>query len=163
MVIAPTDAWNGERMVKSTFLKEQICPNCALCLVGQSTPQGTFWGCARCQGVAIEVSVLEKRFEAHLIQQIRAKAKHINRFGKKHCPVCRRLMLTVTTGERHGAVELDWCDPCALVWFDRQELEQIPRSTDHLWGSTTRNKDEELEFEFDETLDSILGWLRKKD
>ena len=44
------------------------------------------------------------------------------------CPSCRSLMVNVAVGvdDDGGAVELDVCRACHLVWFDPNEQEQLP-------------------------------------
>ncbi len=45
--------------------------------------------------------------------------------NKKICPKCKKIMKSIRAGNAKFQMELDVCTPCVLIWFDRNELEQL--------------------------------------
>ncbi|NDD91231.1 hypothetical protein EBZ37_04010 [bacterium] len=107
---------------------QYLCPNCASALESVPIDGGALWTCFTCKGRAIGIGLLNRISDSTLIQEIWIRAKSENSPTGKPCPLCRRLMLNITTGPKLGTVTLDVCQICYWIWFDPGELDKLPRS-----------------------------------
>lgn len=110
------------------------CPVCAVPLVHAAAAGYRIRHCPRCRGLLIPMDTLlalvqdlRSRREAHAdLRPINWKA--LDR--QIRCPQCDRLMDAHPYGGG-GAVIVDSCENCSLVWLDYSELERIGRAPDH--------------------------------
>jgi membrane associated rhomboid family serine protease len=104
------------------------CPHCAANLIRQKTPAGFQYVCESCQGIAVNMPVLQnKQIAPDFIKSLWKSALNQNQERERRCPHCAKLMAEVTTSTPSGDVTLDICQPCQTVWFDTDELERLPR------------------------------------
>jgi len=103
-----------------------ICPNCGSGLTRTLEKVGVFWGCPRCGGRAVSVSLLRKTIGQDRVSAIWSRAITAPGETGKSCPICSRAMTDVTMGVAGQALELDVCTRCEFVWFDAAEYESIP-------------------------------------
>ena len=84
--------------------------------------RATAWRCRRCQGHAVNYSVLRRALSDPRWTRLRRAAVAATQPAGVTCPSCRRGTLRVSDGK----VDLDSCRTCQLFWFDAQELEGLP-------------------------------------
>ena len=99
------------------------CPNCDLELVRQTSTEGIFWGCSRCDGRSIGIGLLRRSVSRDYVNTLWNDA--MGESGRA-CPVCTQSMLRASVGSGAGSVDLDVCKRCRLVWFDGGELDRAP-------------------------------------
>jgi len=106
------------------------CPRCQSPLVLRKTAKGVVFGCPGCGGRAVAFPVLRRlgaapAFLATLWKQ--GRWGHAPRVLP--CPHCGRKMARVKVeGPGGGKVALDLCPRCHSLWFDRRELEAVPKA-----------------------------------
>ncbi len=103
-----------------------ICPRCQSRLTQLKRPQGLVYQCASCRGFAVSVPVLRKLVPQSIIRDLWSRAHKTQPRAGAECPVCRRRMADVAVAGIEKPLVLDVCTRCQFVWFDRQELEQLP-------------------------------------
>lgn len=108
------------------------CPRCYTSLAQINGKIGTVYDCAKCQGAAIGLPVLRRALVPSAITEIWSKTFSEESRVNLKCPSCRRLMVEVTLeGTSTQPLELDVCRGCHFLWFDPNELEQIPEKPPH--------------------------------
>lgn len=107
-----------------------VCPHCNERLARVQRPQGFVFQCPSCQGFAVAVPVLRKVVSHDVIREMWLRAREEGNAEGVECPVCRQptVEVTVDTEEDQGKVTIDVCARCQFVWFDREELEQLPQA-----------------------------------
>ena len=103
------------------------CPRCNLPLKELRTSGGVLYSCDHCDGRAVTVELLRKRFTRESINPL---WQHAIR-GEGHlgvpCPSCRQPMLSVALADQTG-INVDVCQHCHFIWFDAHEAETlVPR------------------------------------
>jgi Zn-finger nucleic acid-binding protein len=108
------------------------CPRCAKPLEDQQLDEVSFRVCRDCKGLLIQhpvlIDVLERSW--HAVSQERAETTSFRvAEGWQNepailCPDCNQTM------DKYGymgigAIQIDRCDPCALVWLDADELQNM--------------------------------------
>jgi Zn-finger nucleic acid-binding protein len=99
-----------------------ICPRCRLSISIKEAEGHIGYTCAKCLGLWLPYKYLESirhnyEFDA---QKLLADLSN-NRIATAKdakCPSCPQQLAR----SRIGEIELDWCEKCIGVWFDRQEL-----------------------------------------
>lgn len=108
------------------------CPHCAKSLEEQQLDTLSFRCCRDCKGMLLLhrdlIDVLEKSWRA-VSREMAETTEFLVSDGWRNepkflCPDCRRTM------EKYGymgiaAIQIDRCDPCALVWLDADELQNM--------------------------------------
>jgi membrane associated rhomboid family serine protease/Zn-finger nucleic acid-binding protein len=97
------------------------CYTCSKKLNRQTLASRCYWLCPKCKGALFPFSSLENLPAANAVMShVKTLTKNVQ-FSKRPCPVCwKRLRLVYSGG---GVTELDVCDRCRLVWFDREEFD----------------------------------------
>ena len=108
------------------------CPHCAKPLAEQQLDTLSFRCCRDCQGMLLLhrdlIDVLEKSWHAVSCETAETTAFRPTEGWQNEpkflCPDCHRTM------EKYGymgiaAIQIDRCDPCALVWLDANELQNM--------------------------------------
>lgn len=101
------------------------CPRCELSLALNEAEWHIGYTCEKCAGIWLPSNYLESLKHAHQFDvggfrralsnnKVESKKKHI-------CPTCN----TTLNRSKVGGVELDWCEKCHGVWFDRRELTEV--------------------------------------
>ena len=101
------------------------CPKCNNTLTLDEAEWHIGYICARCFGIWLPPNYLESllyqqpfdvtEFRDSLVQGKVESGKRLI------CPSCSQPLTTSNTND----VELDWCERCKGVWFDRQELTKL--------------------------------------
>jgi len=108
------------------------CPHCAKPLEEQQLDTLLFRCCRDCKGMLLLhcdlIDVLEKSWHAVSCETAETTAFRLTEGWQNEpkylCPDCGQLM------EKYGymgiaAIQIDRCDPCALVWLDANELQNM--------------------------------------
>jgi len=110
------------------------CPRCREPLVRTTSPEGVTFGCAKCGGREVAFAVLRKiGATADFLRQAWVAGQRLNVQHELPCPHCRRPMAAVKVLSGEHKLAIDVCTFCAAVWFDREELEAVPK-----WSSDLR-------------------------
>ncbi len=101
------------------------CPNCKTTrLVKLQNEYGFFWGCPKCDGRAVNLSLLRKKFSHKFLANLWGMAYERKGPFSRRCPMCGKHMNEISA--ETGTPKLDVCKACQFVWFDPKEYEQIP-------------------------------------
>ena len=108
------------------------CPRCAKPLEEQQLDEASFRCCRDCKGLLIQhpmlIDVLERSWHAVLRAKAEATSFRVTEGWQNEpafrCPDCNQTM------EKYGymgigAIQIDRCDPCALIWLDADELQNM--------------------------------------
>jgi len=103
------------------------CPRCSKRLALHRTPDGAIFSCPQCEGRAVSWIVVRRVLSPEYSQYLWQRARHADQVSSLQCPSCGRSMRRVCVGPDHEPTELDLCLLCQFVWFDRGELERLPK------------------------------------
>jgi membrane associated rhomboid family serine protease/Zn-finger nucleic acid-binding protein len=103
------------------------CPNCAVGLARVKKDQGFFYVCAKCRGQAANLAVLRRVVKPECIRGLWVQAAAAAGAWGKNCPVCHQPMHRVCVPRPGGEVPINLCTRCQFIWFDADEIEQLPR------------------------------------
>ena len=92
------------------------------------TPEGAFWKCATCSGMAANLAVLRKSLGAETVRQFWLKATKESTPSIRKCPSCAQRLREFATDLNAQRIRLDLCRGCQFMWFDRNELEAFPKA-----------------------------------
>lgn len=101
------------------------CPKCNLALTLNDVEGHIGFTCAECEGVWLPSNYL--RSLKHLYEfneesfRLSLEKHRAETSSKRVCPSCTQTLELSTTNK----IELDWCNLCGGVWFDRQELTRL--------------------------------------
>jgi Zn-finger nucleic acid-binding protein len=108
------------------------CPRCARPLEEEQLDQLTFRCCRACKGMLMPhadlIGVLDRSWHAVPKEKAETTAFRVSEGWQDEptflCPDCSQTM------EKYGymgigAIQIDRCDPCALVWLDADELQNM--------------------------------------
>ena len=104
------------------------CPRCLRPLVNRPSPGGLLLACSEDHGVAVALPVLCKLTDAPFRRQAWPSGIRILRAASVPCPVCRKRMEEVAVPVGKRTVQVDLCRACQFIWFDRGELESLPKA-----------------------------------
>ncbi len=101
------------------------CPNCNLSLALGEAEWHIGYTCEQCAGMWLPPKYLDSlkhvhAFDAEQFKRVLTRSK-IGSKPIRSCPSCNALLVKSQTGN----IELDWCEKCQGVWFDRKELTQL--------------------------------------
>ncbi|MBD3266834.1 rhomboid family intramembrane serine protease [bacterium] len=103
-----------------------LCPNCRSSLKKGKNPKGIAWVCPSCQGKALTISLLRKKLDKTIVNELwRLANDEKDRLGKQ-CPSCEKAMQQVSVTPNHSVLVLDICRRCQMAWFDCGEMEILP-------------------------------------
>ena len=125
----------NEDGVEITGETAKICPICQAMLSDGTIQNRPVHYCVQCRGLLVPIASF-----LPLIEFLRALRRPTgstiesrdNADADRHltCPLCQRSM----TGHPYGGpgnVNIDTCEPCAVIWLDRNELNRIVMTPDH--------------------------------
>lgn len=81
-----------------------------------------------CGGFALSVPTVRKGLAAESFKKIWQKISAGESKPGRPCPGCRKPLSVVEADGRDGAVMIDVCRSCQLIWFDDQEFSDLPRA-----------------------------------
>jgi len=102
------------------------CPRCKNRLVRTQTPDGLFFVCPSCQGRAAGLSVVRKLKRRGELKELWGWVCRAEGNRGVGCPICRKPMVDVPLPIGARQVGLDVCRSCQFIWFDADEMEQLP-------------------------------------
>jgi membrane associated rhomboid family serine protease len=92
---------------------------------------GVSYLCDSCGGAAIGINALKNRNALKsFVDNIWQKSRGQPKFGRKLCPFCQQLMVEVKENINGSTLDLDICNKCMMVWFDKGEQEKFPKKYD---------------------------------
>jgi len=104
-----------------------LCPRCNRPLVRVQRPEGIAFQCPGCQGCAVGVAVLRKIIPHELVKDLWLVARQQQPPRGGRCAICQRGMAEIPVRVDQQTLTLDVCTRCQFVWFDAQELKQLPK------------------------------------
>lgn len=122
---------SSDQVMRLHEVQETRCPVCAVPLELGSMERREVWFCDRCRGILLRcedfVEIVQVR-RARLAGSETPVPLDLHELRRAlDCPVCQRRM------ETHpfcgpGAVVIDSCSRCAVLWVDHGEIAQIVRA-----------------------------------
>jgi Zn-finger nucleic acid-binding protein len=107
---------------------EFLCPACNIKLESQKLAGLRLWKCASCGGFAISVPLVRKGLTAESFKKIWQRIASGETGQGRPCPACRKPLSMVAADAQGGAVMIDVCRSCQLIWFDDREFSALPRT-----------------------------------
>jgi membrane associated rhomboid family serine protease/Zn-finger nucleic acid-binding protein len=121
-------ATDGNQRIGICFMF--TCPRCQTRLRRNQGQRGIVWTCTLCNGRAMTVGLLRHAVDRHAVNQLWLLAQERKGQSGATCPSCRRSMIEVSVPLESGEdVLLDVCKTCHMVWFDTDEITQLPPSS----------------------------------
>jgi Zn-finger nucleic acid-binding protein len=107
------------------------CPACSQSNLTQIRAQhGLFNACKSCGGVLVALSLLQKVSDPKLLGEVWRTALARGIATGRLCPTCPAALLHAVIPRPEKNTEIDLCRECMTFWFDRGELEAIPKASD---------------------------------
>jgi membrane associated rhomboid family serine protease len=111
-----------------------ICASCGAPMDRNRSQGGAFWMCRGCAARMGTLAYLQKSLDRGPLQRLWQDARSGQGRQGRPCPSCRRAMrevsVLITADESsHGEpalLDLDLCISCHVVFFDADEIEQMP-------------------------------------
>jgi len=104
------------------------CPRCRAPLVRTTSQEGIAFGCARCGGREVAFPVLRRiGATADFLRQVWLACRQPGVRRSLPCPHCNRKMAAVEVRSGDHVLSVDVCTFCEAIWFDRHELEAVPK------------------------------------
>jgi len=107
---------------------EFLCPACNTPLKAQKPDGVRLWKCASCGGFAISVPTVRKGLAPGTFKKIWQKISSGETTPGRPCPGCRKPLNVVEADAQDGAVMIDVCRSCQLLWFDNEEFSGLPKA-----------------------------------
>ena len=123
----------NEDGVQITAETTKVCPACQAMLADGMIENRSVRYCPRCRGMLISIAMFLPLVE--LLRALRRPGTTVeprdnaDADRRLTCPLCLRTM----TGHPYGGpgnVNIDTCEPCAVIWLDRNELRRIVMAPD---------------------------------
>ena len=122
-------------------MSDLTCPTCREPLRATKDPKGAIWVCAKCAGAAANLAVLRKRLKAGLVPGLWRQVLAASTVSQRPCPSCGRSMRGFPMALDGHSINLDLCKSCEVVWFDRGELEALPKAAIREDGASNEARD----------------------
>jgi Zn-finger nucleic acid-binding protein len=99
------------------------------------------WACGKCGGCAATIATLRKSIQHETLRRAWNRTVGANRRALMDCPGCRSSMHRVPISD---GPEIDLCRQCQMMWFDADELAQMPSRSEadiasESWGAELRD------------------------
>jgi len=107
---------------------EFLCPTCNTVLQAQKRDGVRLWKCASCGGFAISVPTVRKGLKAGTFKNIWQKVSSGETRPGRPCPGCRKPLKVVEADGGDGAIMIDVCRSCQVLWFDDKEFSSLPKA-----------------------------------
>jgi Zn-finger nucleic acid-binding protein len=105
-----------------------MCPTCRETLHVARDPSGAIWVCEKCAGAAASLAVLRNRLKAGMAADFWCKVAAGSVASQRPCASCGQPMMGFAMPLDGHTINLDLCKRCEFVWFDRGELESLPKA-----------------------------------
>lgn len=103
------------------------CPTCNVSLQAQKLEGIRLWKCASCRGFAISLPIVRKGLNTETFKKIWQKLSSGETETGRPCPGCKNPLSVVEAGGKGGAIMIDVCRSCHLLWFDDKEFSDLPK------------------------------------
>jgi Zn-finger nucleic acid-binding protein len=80
-----------------------------------------------CRGLAISLPIVRKGLNPITFKKFWQKLYSGEMASGRPCPVCRKPLSEVEADGNDGAVLIDICRTCHLLWFDDKEFSDLPK------------------------------------
>jgi Zn-finger nucleic acid-binding protein len=107
---------------------EFLCPACNAKLRAQKLDTLRLWKCASCGGFVLSVPTVRKGLAPGTFKKIWQKISAGETEPGRPCPGCRKPLNVVEADGGDGAIMIDVCRSCQLLWFDDQEFSGLPKA-----------------------------------
>jgi len=104
------------------------CTDCKTRLQTIRSPSGLRWACGQCGGQAMAPGWLRSAMSKDFLRRFWTQARE-GEAGPRDCPSCGRAMVVLSPTPA-GALEVDACSTCRIVWFDPDEVERMIATDD---------------------------------
>lgn len=103
------------------------CPTCNVSLKAQTLEDIRLLKCASCKGFAISLPIVRKGLKKGTFKEIWKKISTGETETGRPCPGCKDPLNIVEAGGKGGAIMIDVCRSCHLLWFDDKEFSDLPK------------------------------------
>jgi len=103
------------------------CPRCVEPLVSGRVTEGKVWECPACHGRLVSLYALRWMCDAEPVNALWRSVIQRDHPGPLPCPVCTKFMFERPLPVGSGAVKVDACRACHMLWFDTAEFETLPK------------------------------------
>ena len=112
-----------------------VCPACQALLVDATIENRSVRYCTKCRGLLVLIFnflplVEYMRTVWHSTGANIQPRDHADADRHFACPLCGKTMLSYPYGGP-GNVNIDSCEPCSVIWLDRDELRRIVLAPDY--------------------------------
>jgi len=104
-----------------------FCPTCNVLLEAQKQADIRLWKCASCKGFAISLPIVRKGLKPPAFKKIWQKLSSGETQTGRPCPGCRKPLSVIEADGQAGAVMIDVCRTCQILWFDDKEFADLPK------------------------------------
>ena len=104
------------------------CPTCDVLLEAQKLEDIRLWKCPSCTGFAISLPLVRKGLNPETFKDIWQKLSSGETVTGRSCPGCRNPLSEVKADGQAGAVMIDVCRTCQILWFDDEEFSDLPKA-----------------------------------
>ena len=139
------------------------CPSCKETLDKKRSRLGFFWICPSCKGRAMTMEMAKKVIPRQAVYSLWQKARTNRQSDGKTCPACKRRMAEVSILSGKKTEYLDVCTGCHFIWFDPQEFESLPKSSQATISKTQQMTDKEREALALARLEEVKSMQRDQD
>jgi Zn-finger nucleic acid-binding protein len=106
---------------------EFSCPTCNVILEAQTLEDIRLWKCASCGGLAISLPIVRKGLSPETFRNFWRKLSSGETETGRSCPGCRNPLSEVEADGEDGAIVIDVCRTCQILWFDDKEFSDLPK------------------------------------
>jgi Zn-finger nucleic acid-binding protein len=117
-----------------------FCPTCNVLLAAQKQADIRLWKCASCRGFAISLPIVRKGLKPPAFKKIWQKLSSGEAQTGRPCPGCRKPLSVIEADGQAGAVIIDVCRTCQILWFDDKEFANLPKVESRTEGSKAADK-----------------------
>ena len=103
------------------------CPTCNVSLQAQKPEGIRLWKCASCRGFAISLPIVRKGLKKESFKKIWQQLSAGEDETGRPCPGCKNPLSVVEADGHGGAIMIDVCRSCHLLWFDDNEFSDLPK------------------------------------
>ena len=122
---------------------EFSCPACNVSLKAQTLEGIRLWKCASCRGFAISVPIVRKGLNTETFKKIWQKLSAGEIETGRPCPGCKNPLSVVEADGQAGAIMIDVCRSCQILWFDDKEFSDLPKVVPEVVSKVEREKQSE--------------------
>ena len=108
---------------------EFSCPTCSVVLQAQKLDGIRLWKCESCRGFAISLPIFRKELNTETFKNIWQKISAGEIETGRPCPGCKKPLSVVEADGQDGAIMIDVCRSCHILWFDDNEFSDLPKVT----------------------------------